>query len=125
MGMKQKSAIAVSILNKPKYLTLDEPTHAKDQDSSTYVLITIQSLVQELDMKILILSHKLEDIELICDRAVFLRDGTFVQDVDMKEGAPTDSTVLNLEAGDFEAGLAYLNEHFDVIQSQKETGEVI
>ena len=43
----------------------------------------------------------------------------------MKEGAPTDSTVLNLEAGDFEAGLAYLNEHFDVIQSQKETGEVI
>ena len=37
-------------------------------------------------MKILISSHKLEDIELICDRAVFLRDGKFVQDVDMKMG---------------------------------------
>lgn len=125
MGMKQKLAIAVSLMNKPKYLILDEPTNGMDPDGSIDVLKTIQSLVQELDMKILISSHKLEDIELICDRAVFLRDGTFVQDVDMKEGAPTDSTVLNLEAGDFEAGLAYLNEHFDVIQSQKETGEVI
>ena len=29
-------------------------------------------------------SHKLEDIELICDRAVFLRDGKLVEDIDMK-----------------------------------------
>lgn len=29
-------------------------------------------------MKILILSYKLEDIELICDRVVFFRDGKFV-----------------------------------------------
>ena len=125
MGMKQKLAIAVSLMNKPKYLILDEPTNGMDPDGSIDVLTTIQSLVQELDMKILISSHKLEDIELICDRAVFLRDGTFVQDVDMKEGAPTDSTVLHLELEDFDEGLAYLNEHFDVLQSQKESGEII
>ena len=57
-----------------------------DPDGSIDVLKTIQSLVQQLEMKILISSHKLEDIELICDRAVFLRDGKFVQDVDMKDG---------------------------------------
>ena len=86
MGMKQKLSIAVSLMNKPKYLILDEPTNGMDPDGSIDVLKTIQSLVQQLEMKILISSHKLEDIELICDRAVFLRDGKFVQDVDMKDG---------------------------------------
>ena len=42
-----------------------------DPDGSIDVLETIQSLVNDLEMKILISSHKLEDIELICDRAVF------------------------------------------------------
>ncbi|MDK9852875.1 phenol-soluble modulin export ABC transporter ATP-binding protein PmtC [Staphylococcus equorum] len=125
MGMKQKLAIAVSLMNKPKYLILDEPTNGMDPDGSIDVLKTIQSLVQELDMKILISSHKLEDIELICDRAVFLRDGNFVQDVDMKEGAPTDSTVLILEQSNFNSALEYLNENFDVIQSKRENGEII
>ena len=71
-GNETKLSIAVSLMNKPKYLILDEPTNGMDPDGSIDVLKTIQSLVQQLEMKILISSHKLEDIELICDRAVFL-----------------------------------------------------
>lgn len=125
MGMKQKLAIAVSLMNKPKYLILDEPTNGMDPDGSIDVLKTIQSLVKELDMKILISSHKLEDIELICDRAVFLRDGKFVQDVNMKEGTPSDSTVIIFEKDDFEDGLAFLKAQYNVIQTQEASGEVI
>ncbi|RIO81093.1 ABC transporter ATP-binding protein [Staphylococcus gallinarum] len=125
MGMKQKLAIAVSLMNKPKYLILDEPTNGMDPDGSIDVLKTIQSLVKELEMKILISSHKLEDIELICDRAVFLRDGNFVQDVDMKSGAPTDSTVVIVATDEFDKTLAHLNEHHEVIQSLKENNEII
>ena len=125
MGMKQKLAIAVSLMNKPKYLILDEPTNGMDPDGSIDVLKTIQSLVKDLDMKILISSHKLEDIELICDRAVFLRDGKFVQDVDMKDGGPEDSTILTLQKDDFNKALDSLSENFKVQQSQKESGEII
>lgn len=123
--MKQKLAIAVSLMNKPKYLILDEPTNGMDPDGSIDVLKTIQSLVKELEMKILISSHKLEDIELICDRAVFLRDGKFVQDVDMKEGTPSDSTVILFEDKDFDTAATFLNEEFDVIQTQQASGEII
>ena len=84
-------------MNKPKYLILDEPTNGMDPDGSIDVLKTIQSLVQQLEMKILISSHKLEDIELICDRAVFLRDGKFVQDVRYERWGPEDSTILTLQ----------------------------
>ncbi len=125
MGMKQKLAIAVSLMNKPKYLILDEPTNGMDPDGSIDVLKTIQSLVQQLDMKILISSHKLEDIELICDRAVFLRDGNFVQDVNMKDGGPEDSTILTLEQDDYNKALEYLTEHYKVQQSQKDAGEIM
>ena len=125
MGMKQKLAIAVSLMNKPKYLILDEPTNGMDPDGSIDVLTTIKQLVKELDMKILISSHKLEDIELICDRAVFLRDGHFVQDVNMEEGAPTDSTVVIFEDEDFEQAQLFLNEHYEVIESQRANNEVV
>ncbi|PTH33112.1 antibiotic ABC transporter ATP-binding protein [Staphylococcus arlettae] len=125
MGMKQKLAIAVSLMNKPKYLILDEPTNGMDPDGSIDVLTTIKQLVKELDMKILISSHKLEDIELICDRAVFLRDGNFVQDVNMDEGAPTDSTVIIFEDEDFEQAHTYLKEHYEIIESQRVNKEVV
>ena len=125
MGMKQKLAIAVSLMSKPKFLILDEPTNGMDPDGSIDVLKTIQSLVQDLGMKILISSHKLEDIELICDRAVFLRDGHFVQDVDMSEGAPSDSTVLTINPDEFGTALELLTEKFNVMQSHKESGEII
>ncbi|HCZ3050893.1 TPA: phenol-soluble modulin export ABC transporter ATP-binding protein PmtC, partial [Staphylococcus aureus] len=102
MGMKQKLAIAVSLMNKPKFLILDEPTNGMDPDGSIDVLTTIKSLVNELDMRILISSHKLEDIELICDRAVFLRDGHFVQDVNMEEGVASDTTIVTVDHKDFD-----------------------
>ncbi|WP_390576373.1 ATP-binding cassette domain-containing protein, partial [Staphylococcus pseudintermedius] len=45
MGMKQKLAIAVSLMNKPKFLILDEPTNGMDPDGSIDVLKTIEQLV--------------------------------------------------------------------------------
>ena len=125
MGMKQKLAIAVSLMNKPKYLILDEPTNGMDPDGSIDVLKTIEKLVRELDMKILISSHKLEDIELICDRAVFLRDGHFVQDVNMTEGQTTDQTILQIEDHNFDQAVTYLKSHFEIIQNYKASGEII
>lgn len=81
---------------------MDEPTNGMDPDGSIDVLTTIKSLVNELDMRILISSHKLEDIELICDRAVFLRDGHFVQDVNMEEGVASDTTIVTVDHKDFD-----------------------
>ena len=110
MGMKQKLAIAVSLMNKPHYLILDEPTNGMDPDGSIDVLETIKKLAVSLDMKILISSHKLEDIELICDRSVFLRDGKFAEDVDMSTSAPTTKTVLRFKSEDYKAACTLLAE---------------
>ncbi|MBO1198341.1 ABC transporter ATP-binding protein [Staphylococcus simiae] len=125
MGMKQKLAIAVSLMNKPKYLILDEPTNGMDPDGSIDVLTTIQSLVQELGMKILISSHKLEDIELICDRAIFLRDGHFVQDINMKDGGPQEVTLITVNHAQFDQAIEALSVEFDIKQSEKADGHIM
>ena len=109
LGMKQKLAIAVSLINKPHYLILDEPTNGMDPDGSIDVLNTIKNITNEFNMKVLISSHKLEDIELICDRAVFLRDGKFVEDIDMKNTSSQEYTSISFNGNDVEKAKHHLS----------------
>ena len=109
LGMKQKLAIAVSLINKPHYLILDEPTNGMDPDGSIDVLNTIKDITNEFNMKVLISSHKLEDIELICDRAVFLRDGKFVEDIDMKNTSSQEYTSISFNEIDVEKAKNHLS----------------
>lgn len=109
LGMKQKLAIAVSLINKPHYLILDEPTNGMDPDGSIDVLNTIKDITNEFNMKVLISSHKLEDIELICDRAVFLLDGKFVEDIDMKNTSSHEYTSISFNEIDVEKAKNHLN----------------
>ena len=66
-------------------------------DGSIDVLTTIKSLVNELDMRILISSHKLEDIELICDRAVFLKRRTFCSRCKHGGRCCADTTIVTVD----------------------------
>jgi ABC-2 type transport system ATP-binding protein len=75
MGMKQKLGLVIALLQKPKYLILDEPTNGMDPDGSIDVLNIIKSLVQKYDISVLISSHKLEDIESVADDIVFISNG--------------------------------------------------
>lgn len=78
LGMKQKLAVVISILNSPDYVVLDEPTNGMDIESSYEVLNALKKLAIETNLGILISSHKLEDIEIICDRILFLENGILI-----------------------------------------------
>ncbi|NIK75320.1 ABC-2 type transport system ATP-binding protein [Paenibacillus castaneae] len=76
LGMRQKLGIVISLLNNPRYIVLDEPTNGMDVETSFEVLQELRSMAEEWNVGILISSHKLEDIEAICDRVLLLEDGT-------------------------------------------------
>lgn len=76
LGMRQKLAIVISLLNNPSYIVLDEPTNGMDIETSFEVLQELRRMADERNVGILISSHKLEDIEAICDRVLFLEAGT-------------------------------------------------
>lgn len=56
-------------------MILDEPTNGLDIESSQIVLSVLKNLALHENVGILISSHKLEDIEEICERVLFLESG--------------------------------------------------
>ena len=75
MGTKQKLALLLTLVTEPDILILDEPTNGLDIESSQIVLAVLKNLALHENVGILISSHKLEDIEEICERVLFLENG--------------------------------------------------
>ena len=74
LGMKQHLLIAMSIMNKPKLILMDEPLTGLDPDS----IIRTRELIQELYIQgvtILLSSHSLSEIDFITTDILFLSEG--------------------------------------------------
>lgn len=74
LGMKQKVAIAMAIMDDPKILILDEPLNAVD-DSSVKKIRQIILEYKEKDRIVLIASHYKDDIDYLCDEVYEMKDG--------------------------------------------------
>ena len=77
-GYKQRVGLAQAIIHDPKVLILDEPTSGLDPAQ----LVGIRKFIQDLaQTKTVILStHILSEVELICQRAIIINQGQIVAD---------------------------------------------
>ena len=75
-GFRQRVGIADAILAKPEVIIMDEPTIGLDP----HQIIAIRELINSLrgKMSVIISSHILPEIELICDRVMIINQGTIV-----------------------------------------------
>jgi ABC-2 type transport system ATP-binding protein len=76
-GMQQRLGIAQALVGSPRLLLLDEPTSALDPVGRR----TVRELLEELQRRgvsVLLNSHLLSEIELVCDRVVILLAGKVV-----------------------------------------------
>ena len=83
-GMQQRLGIAQALVGKPQLLLLDEPTSALDPVGRR----TVRALLEELrrrGVSVLLNSHLLSEVELVCDRVFILLAGKVVT-----AGAPTE-----------------------------------
>lgn len=104
LGMKQKLALLLALINKPDFLVLDEPTNGMDVETSYSLLSFLKELVKEEDIGILISSHKLEDVESICTRILFIEEGELLKDAPIEKLTEAYYTVVfssKEEAGRF------------------------
>ncbi|MCR5367321.1 ABC-2 type transport system ATP-binding protein [Eubacterium ruminantium] len=82
LGMKEKLGVMISMLNQPDFVILDEPTNGMDIDSSMNLLKNIRKYADKKGVGFLLSSHKLEDIEEICDRVLFLDESHLEEEMD-------------------------------------------
>ena len=77
VGERQRVEIVRCLLQEPKLLIMDEPTSVLTQQEIEVLFATLRRLVSE-GCSILYISHKLEEIRALCDRATILRGGKVV-----------------------------------------------
>jgi ABC-2 type transport system ATP-binding protein len=85
-GMQQRLGLAQALVGAPRVLLLDEPTSALDPVGRR----TVRQLLEELrrrEVTVLLNSHLLSEVELVCDRVVILDRGLVVA-----SGAPEELT---------------------------------
>ena len=83
-GMQQRLGLAQSLVGAPRFLFLDEPTSALDPGGRR----TVRRLLEELrgrGISVLLNSHLLSEVELVCDRVAILSRGRIVA-----EGRPSE-----------------------------------
>lgn len=78
-GQKQRVAIARALATDPDVLLSDEATSALDTESTTAILSLLKKINQEFGLTILLITHELEVIKQICDRAAVLDKGEIVE----------------------------------------------
>ncbi|MGX5633960.1 ABC transporter ATP-binding protein [Bacillus thuringiensis] len=94
LGMKQRLGIAQALLHQPKILILDEPTNGLDPAGIRQIRNYLQRLAKEENIAILVSSHLLSEIELMCNHVVIIKQGKFVQAYNLYEQAKRDETIL-------------------------------
>lgn len=75
LGMKQRLGIAAALLGNPKLLILDEPTNGLDPSGIIEFRELIKKIAREKKVAVFVSSHILSEIEQMCDKVAFLKDG--------------------------------------------------
>jgi ABC-2 type transport system ATP-binding protein len=75
LGMRQRLGIAQALLHNPKVLILDEPTNGLDPAGIREIRDYLRKLAKDEQMAIVVSSHLLSEMELMCDRIGIIQQG--------------------------------------------------
>jgi ABC-2 type transport system ATP-binding protein len=74
-GMKQKLAVARTMLHHPSLIFLDEPTAGLDPIAAAQLRDTLTTLATREGVTIFLTTHNLAEAEVICDQVAVIRQG--------------------------------------------------
>jgi len=84
-GQLTRVNLCKAFLNDPEVLFLDEPTASLDPDIAEKVRTVLRRLQRERRVTVVYTSHNMREVEVLCDRVLFLSRGRAVA-----EGTPRD-----------------------------------
>lgn len=78
-GQKQRVGIARALANNPKLLLSDEATSALDPETTRSILKLLKDINQQLGLTILLITHDMNVIKLVCDRVAVMDEAAIVE----------------------------------------------
>lgn len=112
LGMRQRLGVAQAILHDPNLLVLDEPTNGLDPNGIKELRNNLRNLTKK-GAGVLISSHQLAEMELMCDRVVIIENGIITSTMTLADiRNQTETTDLNytIEISDIDSGAGILTE---------------
>lgn len=121
LGMRQRLAIACTLVTNPEFLILDEPINGLDPSGIVEMREIIQRLVTERGITVLLSSHILDELSQIATHYGILHDGKLINELSRDELAEVTRQYIELETNSSEKAVTVLDEldikDYEVISS--------
>ncbi len=132
LGMRQRLGIAVSLINSPNLLILDEPTNGLDPEGIKELRELLSRLAKS-GMGILISSHNLSELESFCNKVCIISKGHIITETSIEDIKSTEGNKYSIKVKDTSKIKKILeksdriidSEHFEVIREEKEIASLI
>jgi ABC-2 type transport system ATP-binding protein len=85
LGMRQRLGLAQALLHDPGLLILDEPTNGMDPAGIREMREYFRQLAEQEGVSILVSSHLLSEMQMLCDRAAVMQHGKVIRTASMTE----------------------------------------
>lgn len=132
LGMRQRLGIAISLVNNPNLLILDEPTNGLDPEG----IKELRELLLKLSkrgMGILISSHNLSELESFCNKVCIISKGEIIEENSISKIKEIDENKYIIKVNDTKKIKKLLNSndkiiddnYIEVIKDEKEIAEFI
>ncbi|MCS0542580.1 ABC transporter ATP-binding protein, partial [Aeromonas veronii] len=123
LGMRQRLGIAQALLHSPSILILDEPTNGLDPAGIREVRDYIRKLAREEGLAVIVSSHLLSEMEMMCDRIGIIQDGRLVGVQKVTEFMNEETSIrVHFQVANVEKTRSILSAEYpalEVIQTEK------
>ncbi|OME77176.1 bacitracin ABC transporter ATP-binding protein [Paenibacillus sp. FSL A5-0031] len=113
LGMRQRLGVAQAILHRPSLLILDEPTNGLDPAGIRELRDYLRKLTREEGISVIVSSHLLSEMELMCDRVAIIQAGKLIDIRSLQETRDSIQSKVVIEVGDLLAAQQLLSAIFD------------
>lgn len=118
LGMRERLGIAISLLNNPKLLVLDEPTNGLDPEGIKDLRVLLKRLAKT-GVGILISSHNLSELESFCNRVCIISKGKILEEASIEDLKKMDEARYVLKVEDSKKAKEYLTNLDKVLDKQR------
>jgi len=114
LGMRQRLGIAIALLSKPEIMILDEPINGLDPEGIVEIRELLLKLNREEHITIVIYSHILSELSLLCTDYIFIHHGELLQSVSAEELKRLCKEYYHIHTDNDEKAAAVLHEKLHV-----------
>lgn len=100
LGMRQRLGLAQCLLHDPQILVLDEPTNGLDPAGIREIRDHLRMLAREREMAVIVSSHLLSEMEMMCDRIGIIQNGKLIDVQHISDFVQGKEKVYEVEVDD-------------------------